>query len=213
MDTIQIAIEDRYYANRLGHFLEDDHTHAVHVVETPDAALGGVVLADDTTIEHLPIGIDPQSLIVLTKGSACVQTLWDAGVRWIVPAEYDPAIVRLVVLAAEMRLLKANDSIRAADNSGREVALRQIKDDELREQLRDLRNALATAVWNAPEVARAMDVLNRPGQEVQIEIDAVLVGGSDVETIAASTEADHDEMCLFDQSDKSFLQMLRISES
>jgi len=47
----------------------------------------------------------------------------------------------------------------------------QMPQHELWEQLRDLRNAIAIALWNSPEVTKAMSVFDELGREVQIEID------------------------------------------
>lgn len=104
--TVQIAIEDQVFAEQLGSLLAGDNRHRVYFVDRPNPAMDGVVVVDETTLGRL--GVLEESVavrcIVLKKDSSDPDKLWDAGVRYLVPAEYPPSLVQTVILGTEMRL-------------------------------------------------------------------------------------------------------------
>jgi hypothetical protein len=105
--TVQIAIEDRGYAEELRRLLMADGQHQVYVVNYPSPAIDGVVVMDDTIAIRmkLAVGFDFGRCVVFTqKVPVQVDQLWEAGVRHVIHADYPPHTGRLVVLAAERRL-------------------------------------------------------------------------------------------------------------
>jgi hypothetical protein len=208
MTTVQIAIPDQAYAEVLCRLLAADGKHEVYTVDRPNAALGGVVVADESNIGLLPPGINSDALIVLAKESSDFENLWNVGVRCVLPADYPPAVARLVVLATEMRL---NPSVGEAPPT---CYGNHHTNGRAWEQIRDLKNALADAVQNSSGVAKALNVLHRYGREVQIEIDAVLFEDSrgDDRSAVVSTEPTYPGISMFEETDKAFLRMFRISE-
>ena len=93
-------------------------------------------------------------------------------------------------------------------------------DDEAREQIQSLKDALDVALGNSFEVANAIDVLRRCGRQVQIEIDAVLIdenNASDSTGAASSLEPagaqplEPGGTSIFSADDALFLQSMRIS--
>jgi hypothetical protein len=107
MHNVQIAIQDRAYADALRHLLVDDGRHQVHIVEYPIPAIDGVVVVDETTAIQVTAseGFDFGRCVVFTrKVPIQPNQLWVAGVRYVIQADYPPHVGWLVVLAAERRL-------------------------------------------------------------------------------------------------------------
>jgi len=217
--NVQIAIEDRVYAEELRRLLVADGKHRVHVVHRPTPFIQGVVVLDATLVGSLtlPEGCSLSRFVVFNqKETVAANAIWEAGIRHVIHAE-PPPVGRLVVLAAEMRLnagvaeWEKSDVSEEPVDPGGPLGTKV----ELWEQIRDLRNALANAVWNSCEVAEAMGVLHRSGREVQLEIDAVLLNGEssghDGET-AEEHDADFDGVSMFDATDRLFLQALKIRD-
>ena len=208
MTNIQIALRDRSYARELRQLLACDGKHRVYIVDRPEPEIGGVVVADVTTIRSLPAGIDMSSLVVLGGDGSDLETLWDAGVRLLLPSNYPPYVARVVVLGVEMQKTGSLD-----DSSG--VYTEHPEVDGFHEEISNLRLALADAVQNSAGVVKALQALSRLGGDVEIEISAVLVGENSLEDDGPSTvgmRGPNDEMYIFGERDKSFLRQLRISE-
>jgi hypothetical protein len=104
--NVQIAIEDQIYAEQLRGLLEEDNKHRAYVVDQPNPTIDGVVVLDETTLGHVGVLKETDALrfIVLRKESSDPDKLWEAGVRYMVPAKYPPKLVRTMILGAEVRL-------------------------------------------------------------------------------------------------------------
>jgi hypothetical protein len=108
---VQIAIENRDYAEELGRLLEEDNKHRAYVVDRPNPAIAGVIVLDETTVGHLgvPEGRDAMRFFVLANEASDPNKLWHAGVRRLLPAGHPTELVRLAILHTE-RLLNQQDS-------------------------------------------------------------------------------------------------------
>jgi hypothetical protein len=104
--NVQIAIQNQVYAEELRELLEEDNQHRAYVVDRPNSTVDGLVVLDETTLGHVGVleGTDALRYIVLGKESFDPNKLWKTGVRCVVPAEYPPSLVRMVVLGSEVRL-------------------------------------------------------------------------------------------------------------
>jgi hypothetical protein len=103
MHNVQIAIQDRAYAEALRSLLMADGQHQVYVVDRPSPAVDGVVVVDHAI--ELSVGFDFDRCVLLTRKVLVeVTRLWELGLRHVIYADYPPDVGRLVILAAERRL-------------------------------------------------------------------------------------------------------------
>jgi hypothetical protein len=110
MNTVQVAIHDSSFADSIRKLLLHDGAHAVHLVDSPDLALRGVIVIDADRLYQLGVTATEQDrLVVLAdKESNDLAKIWESGVRHVV-FYGDPAdTVRLAVLAGELRLAARN---------------------------------------------------------------------------------------------------------
>lgn len=211
MTNVQIAIGDRDYCEALRQLLLADGQHRVYEVEYPSPAIDGVVVADQTVTGRMNLaeGVDLSRYVFFTrKVGFDVDRLWAAGIRHVIHADCPPHLGRLVVLAAEKRLSTLPE-IGPMEHPQRKA------DRKVQEQIRDLRTALETAVWNSSEVAKAIGVLRRSGREVQVEIDAIVVSkeaGGKGSSAANKDQTKPAGTPMFDANDKVFLQTMKISD-
>jgi hypothetical protein len=203
---VQISIPDEVYAEELGRLLTSDGKHRVHIVEEPDPAMDGVLVVDEALAGCITLAdqIDPNRCIVwLANNHLDADKLWTEGFRRLVHADCFPSQARLVVLATEMQLRvdaeSAHTPLRAIAPPNRHNG------HELREQLRDLQNAVSDAIWRSDWVAKALNALQGSKRDVQIEIDTVLVNEE-------PTESGSWQSSIFDGPDRTVLQTLGISE-
>jgi len=85
--------------------------------------------------------------------------------------------------------------------------------EELAEQLSELRNAITEAVWKSERVANAIAALLRSARDVQIAIDATLADGAeDDSTAAVEDQAVSAGKLVLDETDRVFLQALKICD-
>ena len=117
MKTIQMALRDSEYADALRSLLLRDGTHRVYLVEQPDLRLDGVIVIDGNQAQNLTLlDGEPERFVVITrKGSDHLARIWDAGVRHVVFEGDSPSTAHLAIIAAELRLPRANGKGR---NSG-----------------------------------------------------------------------------------------------
>ncbi len=213
MNTVQIAIRDREYAEALRDLLIADGNREVHLVECPNAALEGIIVAEPITAPDLSER-DIHRYVAFTRNyNFGSNPLWQAGVRYIIHAGCPPRLGRLAIIAAERKLkLAGQDKEKINDRQLRYVS-HSDGVDASRDELRPLRDAIAAAVWDSAEVMNAMDVLKRRGLDVQIEIDAIVVDRLSEEWI--STPAENapawNAMLALGSNDTRFLQSLGIS--
>jgi hypothetical protein len=113
INNIQIAIEDRVYAELLRGLLEENSEHRAYVVDRPNPAIDGVMVLDETTVGDVavPAGRDGMRYIVLGNEASDPNKLWNAGVRRLLPAKHPPELVRFAILYTEL-ILSQEDSSR-----------------------------------------------------------------------------------------------------
>jgi len=215
MTNVQIAISDRGYAQALHDLLTADGTHEVHLVECPNPAINGVVVADDTVaLDWLRIDVH-QYVAFVGVSNFGTNRLWQAGVRHLIQANCPPRLACLEILAAQRKRqlasmpklsIKVDQEPLCFDGQSEATGA-------CWEELRALRNAIAMAVWDSTEVSQAIDVLKRSGLEVEIEIDAIVVDSALEEWIAAPAEVAlaSTDISTLDSDDRLFLESLGIS--
>ncbi len=106
MLDVQIAIQDQAYAEALLQLLVSDGNHLVHIVDRPNTAIRGVVVVDEAILHLADWREEPniERYLVLTNEPCDVDRLWEIGIRQLLPAYYEPALIRVAVLTAELRL-------------------------------------------------------------------------------------------------------------
>lgn len=106
MKTVQLAIQDPEYAHSVRDLLSRDGTHHVHLVDTPDTALGGVIFADASQLSRLPLLAKEQKrlVVMVRKEHDDLEKIWEAGVRHVVFQGDPPTRARLAVLGVELSL-------------------------------------------------------------------------------------------------------------
>jgi hypothetical protein len=123
--NVQIALEDQTYADHLRGLLEQDGKHRVYVVAKPIPTIAGVVVLDEATLGQvkIPERTGPSQFIVLHKEAFDADKLWEAGIRYAVPAEYPAKLVRMVILATELhtKIERASNGQGAVDGSTRSL--------------------------------------------------------------------------------------------
>jgi hypothetical protein len=108
MTDIQIAIEDRGYAEELLRLLLADGNHRVHLVDQPVSAIDGVVV-DEAGAKRSTLlkDADLARYVVFTNQHSDADWLWQIGIRRVVPSDYPPPVARVAVLLAELALKEA----------------------------------------------------------------------------------------------------------
>lgn len=110
--NVQIAIEDRVYAEQLRGLLEEDGEHRAYVVDRPNPAIDGVIVLDETTVDDVavPAGRDGMRYFVLGNEASDPNKLWNAGVQRLLPAKHPPELIRFAILYTELILSQENSS-------------------------------------------------------------------------------------------------------
>ena len=112
MKTVQVAIQDPGYADSIRDLLVQDGSHRVHLVESPDLSLGGVIVVDSDHLDALPLSNEKERLVVMVhKERDDLLKIWDAGVRHVVFQGDPPQTARVVVLGVELGLEQLGSSI------------------------------------------------------------------------------------------------------
>lgn len=103
---MQVAIQDPEYAASVRHLLLQDGRHRVHLVETPDLTLRGVIVVDAVDLNSFPsLANEHERLVVMVhKERDDLSKLWDAGVRHVVFHGDPPHRASVVVLGVELCL-------------------------------------------------------------------------------------------------------------
>jgi hypothetical protein len=106
MKTVQVAIQDPEYADAIRNLLVRDGVHRVHLVESPDLTLGGVIMMDAANLAGFPLPAEEQKrlLVFVHKERDDLSKIWDAGVRHVVFEGDPPQTARVAVLAVELGL-------------------------------------------------------------------------------------------------------------
>jgi hypothetical protein len=110
ISNVQIALEDKTYAEQLRGLLEADGKHRVHMVAEPNPSLAGVLVLDETTVASLvvPEGKDAMRFFVLANQAADPTKLWRAGVRRLLAMNDPPELVLSAILYTELLLSQKN---------------------------------------------------------------------------------------------------------
>ena len=106
MTTVQVTIQDPVYADSIRELLLGDGNHLVHVVESPDTELEGVIIIDSAHLDgHWMLANESERLVVIVrKHCDILPKIWDAGVRHVVFHEDTPQAAFIVVLCVELVL-------------------------------------------------------------------------------------------------------------
>ena len=108
MTNVQIAIADHGYAEQVAQLLADGE-HRVYLVETPAAAIDGVILIDEPHLKTLLLDPNEAECYIVLKPDAPLNTadLWSAGIRSLAYTSDPVSVTAIAVLAAELRLTNA----------------------------------------------------------------------------------------------------------
>jgi len=109
METVQLTIGDTSYAAALQAMLERSGTVTVCCVEVPDLRRDGVVVVDSDGLDRLPFPLaNPERVVLITRNdSEHLSQAWNAGVRSVVFNKDPLATAVLAIMAAELRIPKA----------------------------------------------------------------------------------------------------------
>jgi hypothetical protein len=104
--TVQVAIQDPGFADSIRNLLSHDAKHQVHLVETPDLSVGGVIIVDAAHLNSFPTLLNEQKRLVVMvhKDRDDLSKIWDAGVRYVLFYGDTPQRVRVAVLGIELSL-------------------------------------------------------------------------------------------------------------
>jgi hypothetical protein len=107
MTTVQLAITDAEYAQRLQRLLTEDGEHRVVVVNSPSQKVPGVIVVESGVLGDLSSVGDPSRFVVIESRRAYYRTsqLWRAGFRRIVFTTDPPVTTYLAILSTEQGLL------------------------------------------------------------------------------------------------------------
>ncbi|HEX5226830.1 MAG TPA: hypothetical protein VFW44_03935 [Bryobacteraceae bacterium] len=106
MTTVQIAIRNRRYAAALRDLLVADGNHCVYMMDRPSAAIGGIVVVDDTIVDRLRGSQEfdfSRFIVFIHRLNFDADRLFAAGVRYVIHVDSPPETGRLIVVAAERR--------------------------------------------------------------------------------------------------------------
>jgi len=105
MTNVQIALDDRVYAQTLADLLSDGE-HRAFVVETPQLAIDGVIFLDSAHFKTLAPEGHARCVVFRPDGDPQLSDIWNAGVRHVVFASDPPSVARLAIFAAEQRIIQ-----------------------------------------------------------------------------------------------------------
>lgn len=112
--TVQVAIQDPVYADCIRSLLSEDGRHQVHLVQTPNVDLAGVIVLDAAYLGcfSAPAREQHRLIVMAHKQADDLGRIWDAGVRHVMFYGDPPQNVRVAVLAMELSLSasKTNNS-------------------------------------------------------------------------------------------------------
>jgi len=104
--TVQVAIPDPVFADSLRSLLLQDARHVVHLVETPDLSLDGVIILDAARVSAIPsLASERKRLILMaSKDRDDLASVWDQGVRHLLFYGDPPEAARVMILSMELSL-------------------------------------------------------------------------------------------------------------
>lgn len=109
MQTVQLSIHDARYAAALRQLLEQNGLRRVRTVESPDPAEGGVIVVDCNSLNRLQLPLEnPERVVLITRNEPRhLAQAWNAGIRSVVFCEDPLNTAMLAILAAELRVPRA----------------------------------------------------------------------------------------------------------
>ncbi|MFN7992909.1 MAG: hypothetical protein U0Q18_04885 [Bryobacteraceae bacterium] len=110
MRTVQLAIADSRYETALREALVHSGPWHVERVAKPDPGACCVLVIDEEYLNRDPIPLDhPERVVVITHGDhpETLSHAWDAGIVSVVSASDPPSTVLLAIMAAALRVPKA----------------------------------------------------------------------------------------------------------
>lgn len=119
METVQLTINDAPYAAALRDLLMRSGTRDVRCVEQPDPAQEGVIVVDSEALDRLPLPLlNPERVVLITSNDPKHLTqAWNAGVRSVVFNEDPLSTAVLAIMAAVLRVPKAEQRWAASHGS------------------------------------------------------------------------------------------------
>ncbi|HWR50603.1 MAG TPA: hypothetical protein VN428_05825 [Bryobacteraceae bacterium] len=115
MDTVQLSIHDAPYAAALRQLLEQNGLHQIRTVDSPDPAQEGVIVVDCGALNRLQLPLaNPERVVLITRNEPRhLAQAWNAGIRSVVFCEDPLNTAVLAILAAELRVPKADTRVGA----------------------------------------------------------------------------------------------------
>lgn len=109
INTVQLAVADPVYATALREALTRSGPWHVVSVQQPDSSQGGVLVLDEDAMDRLPMPLCcPERVVLITrKDPQHLSRAWDAGIVSVVSHEDPPNTVLLAIMAAALRVPKA----------------------------------------------------------------------------------------------------------
>lgn len=109
MEMVQLTIGDVPYASALRELLERSGAAPVQCVEVPDPGHEGVIVVDCAGLDRLPVPLaNPERVVLITRNdSEHLSRAWNAGIRSVVFDEDPLSTAVLAIMAAELRVPKA----------------------------------------------------------------------------------------------------------
>jgi hypothetical protein len=103
MKTVQVAIQDREYAEAVRDLLRDCG-HVVHLLDIPDWGLDGVIVVDAVELNSYGWLVQsPERLVVMAhKDRDDLSKVWEHGVRHVIFEGDPPQTARTIILGIEL---------------------------------------------------------------------------------------------------------------
>jgi DNA-binding NarL/FixJ family response regulator len=110
INTVQLVLADPVYAAAVREALTRSGPWHIASVEQPDPRQTGVLVIDEDALDHLPLPLPhPERVVLVThKDPQRLSAAWDAGIVSVVSVDDPPNTVLLAIMAATLRLPKAD---------------------------------------------------------------------------------------------------------
>jgi hypothetical protein len=113
MNTVQLALADSVYAAAVREALTKSGPWHVVSVQQPDPRQKGVLVLDEDALGHMPMPLpDAERVVLVTrKDPQHFSLAWEAGIVSVVSVDDPPNTVLLAIMAAALRVPKAQAAI------------------------------------------------------------------------------------------------------
>jgi len=107
--TVQLVIADPVYTTALREALTHSGPWQVVTARRPDPRHTGVLVVDEDALDQMPLPLlNPERVVLITdKDPQHLARAWDAGIVSVVSREDAPNTVLLAIMAAALRVPKA----------------------------------------------------------------------------------------------------------